>query len=524
MPAANCRTSPARSISLWLSASASAGSSLRVGTRDLLRRIRLVSVRRLVRALHARLVAQPLDRLAVDDVALEDLLEVRRLHARVPDVVGIDHEHRAVAALREAAGLVDADLVLESRLERLAAQVLHELLDVALARARLSAGANEHVCAVLAHGLLRHRRLSRLALGQELVHFLAHGADDLGLGDLAHDLPVLEDQTDPAPPGHADVGGARLARTVDLASHHRDVDLFVEAFELVLHLAGELHQIDVGATARGARDEGEAALAKPERLQDVDADAHLFHRIGRERHADGVADALGQERAQADGGLDRPHTRCPRLGHAEVEGILDLVGERAVRLDHHERIGRFERDLHLRIAALLEDADVAEGRLHHAGRRRPAVLLEQVLLQRAAVDADADGNLALLGEVDDLLHEALAPDVAGIQSEPVHPLLEGDQGELVVEVDVGDERDADLALDLAELLGGLANGHRATHDLAAGRFQRPDLQERRLDVARVGLRHRLYGDGGVAAHLELAQLDRSRLAPCDHGLVRGRPI
>src|SRR5712691_1542685 len=104
MPAANCRTSPARSISLWLSASASAGSSFRVGTRDLLRRIRLVSVRRLVLALHARLVAQPLDRLAADDVGLEDLLEVRRLHARVPDVVGIDHEHRAVAALREAAG------------------------------------------------------------------------------------------------------------------------------------------------------------------------------------------------------------------------------------------------------------------------------------------------------------------------------------------------------------------------------------------------------------------------------------
>src|SRR2546427_8377922 len=83
---------------------------------------------------------------------------------------------------------------------------------------------------------------------------------------------------------------------------------------------------------------------------------------------------------------------------------------------------------------------------------------------------------------------------------------------------------SDLALDLAEFLGRLAHRHCAAHDLAAGGLQRPDLQERRLDVPRVGLRHRLYGDRGVAAHLELAERDRSRLAPCDHGLVRGRPI
>src|ERR1700758_3189426 len=105
MPAASWRTSPARSMSLWESASASAGSSRKVGTSDFARRI-LVRVFRLVGALDARLVAEPLDRLAAEDVGLGDLREVGFLDGGVPDVLGIDDDHRPVAALREAARLV----------------------------------------------------------------------------------------------------------------------------------------------------------------------------------------------------------------------------------------------------------------------------------------------------------------------------------------------------------------------------------------------------------------------------------
>src|SRR5262249_48521606 len=143
----------------------------------------LVGTGLLVRALHTGLVAQPLDGLASDDVGLEDLLEVGGLHARIPDVVGIDDHHRAVTALRKAAGLVDADVLFEPGFESLAAELFDELLDVTLGRARLATGTDEHVCAVLAHALLRRRRLSGFALGQELVHFLAHGPDDLRLRD-----------------------------------------------------------------------------------------------------------------------------------------------------------------------------------------------------------------------------------------------------------------------------------------------------------------------------------------------------
>ena len=299
------------------------------------------------------------------------------------------------------------------------------------------------------------------------------------------------------------------------------MDLLVEALELVLDLLRELDEVDVRPAAGGTGHERETALAKAERLQDVDPDLDFLGRVRGERDADRVADALREQRPEPDRRLDGPHARRPRLGHAEVERVLDLIGEHSVGLDHHDRVGRLQRDLHLGVVAVLEDPDVAERRLDHALGRGPAVLGEQVLLERAPVDTDPDRDLALLGQVHDFLHERRAADVAGVEPEAVHPLLERDQRELVVEMDVRDERDPDLALDLAEFLRRLAHRHRAADDVAAGRLERPDLEQRRLDVAGVGLRHRLHRDRRVTAHLQLAEPDLRRLSS---GCHRGTPI
>src|SRR5687768_3725918 len=98
-------------------------------------------------------------------------------------------------------------------------------------------------CPMLLRGRQRGRLL--LALGDELVHFLAHGGHDLRLRHLADDLAPLEDETDALAARDADVRRARLAGTIDLASHHGDVDLLVERLELVLHLLGKGDEIDV---------------------------------------------------------------------------------------------------------------------------------------------------------------------------------------------------------------------------------------------------------------------------------------
>src|SRR2546427_11571418 len=56
-----------------------------------------------------------------------------------------------MTALREAAGLVDPHVGLEAGLHRLVAQVLDELLDVALGRAGVAGRAHEDVALVLSH-------------------------------------------------------------------------------------------------------------------------------------------------------------------------------------------------------------------------------------------------------------------------------------------------------------------------------------------------------------------------------------
>src|SRR6266851_499783 len=121
----------------------------------------LGSARYLVGPGHARIVEQALDGPAAQDVRFDDLLQIGFLHARVPDVLGIHDDHGAVAALREAPRLVDADLRLLPRRDRARAEGLDELLHVALLRTSLPRGADEYVAAILAHGRPRQRKKNR---------------------------------------------------------------------------------------------------------------------------------------------------------------------------------------------------------------------------------------------------------------------------------------------------------------------------------------------------------------------------
>src|SRR3989442_927393 len=111
----------------------------------------LFVARLLVGSLDPGIVDQAGDRLAVANMGLEDLLQVRLLHAAIPDVVRVNDHHRTVAALRKAAGLVDPDIGLQAGLDGLVPEILHELLDVALSRTRVAGRAHEDVGTVLSH-------------------------------------------------------------------------------------------------------------------------------------------------------------------------------------------------------------------------------------------------------------------------------------------------------------------------------------------------------------------------------------
>ena len=90
---------------------------------------------------------------------------------------------------------------------------------------------------------------------------------------------------------------------------------------------------------------------------------------------------------------------------------------------------------------------------------------------------------------------------------------------LRLEVDVGDDRDLRLARDRRQRVGVVLGRAGHAHDVAAGGRELGDLLQRRVDVGGRRRRHRLHGDGRVAADRDLADLD---LAVCPAGREDGR--
>ena len=130
--------------------------------------------------------------------------------------------------------------------------------------------------------------------------------------------------------------------------------------------------------------------------------------------------------------------------------------------------------------------------------------MQQIFFQGAAVDADADGNPALGGELDYFLDAPTSADVSWIQTQAVHSLLQRYKGEFVVEVNVRHQGDADLSFDLAELFRCLANRDCNSHDVATSRLQGPNLVHCSTHIPGVRLGHGLDRDGGIATYGNLA--------------------
>ena len=104
-------------------------------------------------------------------------------------------------------------------------------------------------------------------------------------------------------------------------------------------------------------------------LEDIPADAYLFHRIGGERDANGVANALGQQHADADGQTDRAGTKPANLGNAEMQRLLDELRKLAVGLDRHEHVREaLPADLEVAQVEFGENFDMAQRRFHQGVR------------------------------------------------------------------------------------------------------------------------------------------------------------
>ena len=109
----------------------------------------------------------------------------------------------------------------------------------------------------------------------------------------------------------------------------------VQRLERLLGLLGHVDHVDLGPAARRAGDEVEAlSLAQPEDLEQLTPGPGLFDRVGGERVADGVADALGEQGADAGRALDQTGRAAAGLGDAEVQRVVEGLRGQPVRRDH----------------------------------------------------------------------------------------------------------------------------------------------------------------------------------------------
>ena len=108
-------------------------------------------------------------------------------------------------------------------------------------------------------------------------------------------------------------------------------------------------------------------------------------------------------------------------------------------------------------------------------------------------------------------------DVAGVEPQRLHARFHRRERELVLEVDVGDDRHRRAGHDLRQALGRVLLVARAAHDVAAGGGERVDLRERAVDVGGLRGGHRLHRDRRAAADRHRRPtLDAARVIAASH--------
>ena len=76
--------------------------------------------------------------------------------------------------------------------------------------------------------------------------------------------------------------------------------------ETFLDLVGNADDVDLDPPTGWAGDEGHAAIAQFKRTQNLIGNGNLFLWLRAQAHANGIANTIRQQQAQANGGFDRP--------------------------------------------------------------------------------------------------------------------------------------------------------------------------------------------------------------------------
>src|SRR5581483_3486965 len=118
------------------------------------------------------------------------------------------------------------------------------------------------------------------------------------------------------------IGIGHLAGAVDDAAHHGDADVAAKMGGGRLDLGVDRRQVELGAPAGGTGDELDFGAAQAQRLQNIVTGRKLLDGVFGEGDADGVADALRQQRADAGRAFDARVLAVARLGDAQMQRIV----------------------------------------------------------------------------------------------------------------------------------------------------------------------------------------------------------
>ena len=168
------------------------------------------------------------------------------------------------------------------------------------------------------------------------------------------------------------------------------------------------------------------------------------------------------------------------------------------------------RKHNVRKAAILKVLDEALARHHELFGLREVVALGNILLKRARVHANANRTARGTRSIDHRVNLGPIADIAGIDAQLGGTGLNGTNGELMVKVDIGDNRHRRLGTDGAEALKRGLGGHAHAHDIAASLRQRAHLRKRCLGISGIGAGHRLDHHRRAATDLHAAHMHGAR--------------
>ena len=343
----------------------------------------------------------------------------------------------------------------------------------------------------------------------------------------------------------ADVSVLGLAGAVDDATHDGHIHVFHARVprapdrhlltQVALDAVGQfLEEGAAGAAAARAGHHHGGERAQAQRLQDLLSDHHFLAaiaaRLGRERDADGVADALLQQQRQRGGRGHDALAAHAGLGQAHMQRVVTAAGQFSIDGYHVLHVGDLGRQ-HDGVAGKANAfclLGAFDGRgdkgLAHDGLGVPGLGVCRVgvhqarqhgLVKRAPVDTDAHRLAVAAGGLD---HGAVVVVALGAAAhvarvDAVLGQCLGTLGEIVqqlvaVVVEVAHQRHlAAHAIELFTNGGNFGCGGRGVDgdadQLGAGLGQRAGLDGRGDGLGGVGVGHRLHDHRPVAADQDL---------------------